>query len=61
MLTPSPHPQSQPPRAEAPGPARPGTVRALDLLGDRQVLLIEHAGERYQLRLTRNGKLILTK
>jgi hemin uptake protein HemP len=36
-------------------------VRALDLLGDRQVLLIEHAGERYQLRLTRNGKLILTK
>jgi hemin uptake protein HemP len=36
-------------------------VRAVDLLRDRQVLVIEHAGERYQLRLTRNGKLLLTK
>jgi hemin uptake protein HemP len=61
MLTPSPIRQSHPTRGEAPCAPRPGTVRALDLLGDRQVLLIEHAGERYQLRLTRNGKLILTK
>jgi hemin uptake protein HemP len=61
MLTPIPLFHSPPPRGEAPCAPRPGTVRALDLLGDRQVLLIEHAGERYQLRLTRNGKLILTK
>lgn len=61
MLTPTPPLQAPPPRLAAPVPTRPGTVRALDLLGDRQVLLIEHAGERYQLRLTRNGKLILTK
>lgn len=38
-----------------------GVVLAQDLMGDRRVLLIEHAGERYQLRLTKNGKLILTK
>jgi hemin uptake protein HemP len=38
-----------------------GAVRAVDLLRDRQVLVIEHAGEFYQLRLTKNGKLILTK
>ncbi len=61
MLTPPPALQPQPPRGDAPQAPRPGTVRALDLLGDRRVLLIEHAGERYQLRLTRNGKLILTK
>ncbi|MEW5787179.1 MAG: hemin uptake protein HemP [Pseudomonadota bacterium] len=36
-------------------------MRARDLLGEKQVLVIEHAGERYHLRLTRNGKLILTK
>ena len=38
-----------------------GVVRARDLLGTRSVLVIEHASERYLLRLTKNGKLILTK
>lgn len=38
-----------------------GVARAQDLLGTGSVLVIEHAGERYLLRLTRNGKLILTK
>lgn len=38
-----------------------GVVRAKALLGSRSVLVIEHVGERYQLRLTKNGKLILTK
>jgi hemin uptake protein HemP len=32
-----------------------------DLLGGADRLLIEHAGETYVLRLTRQGKLILTK
>lgn len=36
-------------------------VRAQDLLGANSVLVIENAGERYLLRLTKNGKLILTK
>jgi hemin uptake protein HemP len=31
------------------------------LFRDRQVVIIEFRGERYQLRQTRNGKLILTK
>jgi hemin uptake protein HemP len=57
-----------------PGRCRPGT-RSLDLsaaksreridsarlLGGGRELLIDHAGEEYRLRLTRNDKLILTK
>ena len=31
------------------------------LLGDADELRIDHHGEEYRLRLTRNGKLILTK
>jgi hemin uptake protein HemP len=31
------------------------------LLGAARAVVIEHRGERYELRLTRNGKLILTK
>ena len=36
-------------------------VRLTELLRGRTELLIEHAGAIYRLRLTRNGKLILTK
>lgn len=36
-------------------------VKAMDLFGPSSVVFIEHRGERYQLRQTRNGKLILTK
>ena len=32
-----------------------------ELLGERGLLHIEHEGERYTLRLTRNNRLILTK
>jgi hemin uptake protein HemP len=32
-----------------------------DLLRGGNLLLIEHAGERYYLRMTRHNKLILTK
>lgn len=48
-------------RTENAPPAPPEVVSATALLRGQPVLLIEHAGERYQLRLTRNGKLILTK
>jgi len=40
-----------------------GGVRRIDvreLLGDRRELLIVHAGREYRLRVTSNGKLILT-
>jgi len=36
-------------------------VRASEVLGPRGILLIEHEGEVYTLRLTRNNRLILTK
>lgn len=36
-------------------------VSAMELMGSARELLIEHAGEEYRLRITRNGKLILTK
>ena len=32
-----------------------------DLFGDAQEVLIEHAGQEDRLRITRQGKLILTK
>ncbi len=36
-------------------------VRASDVLGPRGILQIEHEGEVYTLRVTRNNRLILTK
>lgn len=36
-------------------------VRASELLGPKGLLQIEHEGEIYTLRLTRNNRLILTK
>jgi len=37
------------------------TIRARDLLGSERVLRIEHEGQVYTLRITRNDRLILTK
>ena len=37
------------------------TVQATKLLGERGVLRIDLDGEVYTLRMTRNGRLILTK
>jgi hemin uptake protein HemP len=37
------------------------TVTARELLGERGILRIDHGGEIYVLRLTRNDRLILTK
>ncbi|WP_104202137.1 hemin uptake protein HemP [Billgrantia saliphila] len=38
----------------------PGIVESSALLDAQGQLIIEHRGKRYQLRETRNGKLILT-
>ena len=50
-------PQAQSKAAPAPLPAR---VSSESLLGARGELLIVHNGREYKLRLTQNGKLILT-
>ncbi len=36
-------------------------LNSTELFGTAQEVIIEHAGEEYRLRLTRQGKLILTK
>lgn len=57
---------ARPPAEDAAVTARvgPDGVRCIDaaelLAGDREVV-IAHAGQRYRLRLTASGKLILTK
>jgi hemin uptake protein HemP len=52
----------RPPAAKGEGPrAAVRTVSSEDLLGPEGLLQIEHRGEIYFLRLTRNGRLILTK
>ncbi|MCK9620732.1 MAG: hemin uptake protein HemP [Methylobacter sp.] len=36
-------------------------LQSAELFGTANEVVIEHAGEEYRLRLTRQGKLILTK
>jgi hemin uptake protein HemP len=51
-------PPPPPPRSAADAPA---AIPASQLFQGQSTLVIEHRGEFYQLRITRNGKLILTK
>jgi hemin uptake protein HemP len=53
--------QSPNPRLERPRPAGKPRLQAAALLAGSREVIIEHAGEEYRLRLTKNGKLILTK
>ena len=39
----------------------PPRIRSRDLLRDNNLVMIEHEGDLYYLRMTRNNKLILTK
>ena len=55
-MEPDAKPVPQPP----PAPRRP-RLRAADLLQGQREVIIEHGGEEYRLRLTRQGKLLLTK
>jgi hemin uptake protein HemP len=49
-------------RNPAPAPARePRRVSSEELIGPAREVLIRHAGFDYRLRITRQGKLILTK
>ena len=46
--------------ASAPLPQEPKKVSSETLLGKKKELVIVHNGREYRLRLTQNGKLILT-
>lgn len=48
------------PGQPAPAPGSPRRVRSEELLKGGVELLIEHQGREYRLRVTQNGKLILT-
>ncbi|WP_440225026.1 hemin uptake protein HemP [Dokdonella sp. MW10] len=57
-------PVSSPSLASAVSAARVAPAKRIDshrLLSGGRELVIEHAGQEYRLRLTRNDKLILTK
>jgi hemin uptake protein HemP len=47
-------------KKEETAPIQPRRVDSESLLGVAKALLIVHNGREYQLRLTQNGKLILT-
>lgn len=50
------------PRHPAPQSVAPGKrIDSRELLGDGREIVIVHGGEEYRLRLTSQGKLILTK
>ena len=51
----------QPVRPDPPASESRKRLRSSDLFGDAQEILIEHADAEYRLRITRQGKLILTK
>jgi len=60
------NPDALPPDAREPqdlSPSDPSSplIRSEELMQGRRELLIMHCQEVYRLRLTRNGKLILTK
>ena len=48
------------PAASLPSTPAPAKVPSQVLLGTRKELVIMHNGREYRLRLTQNGKLILT-
>jgi len=49
------------PKSEAGGTSATRTLSSRELLAGRSVLRIEHDGEYYTLRVTKNNRLILTK
>jgi hemin uptake protein HemP len=53
----------KPRRLRAGGAAmeKPRRVTVVDLLDGKRELILEHDGQDYRLRITSNGKLILTK
>ena len=60
-MTTEPEPDRQPPQGEESTVPVQRVLRLEELLGDEREVLIQHGGEYYRLRLTRNGRLLLTK
>lgn len=54
-------PQPTSPAAASPQAGQPLQVKSSDLLRGQTMVEIEHGGQRYTLRVTRQDKLILTK
>lgn len=57
-LPPLPQPERNPSPEQS---TRPAQINSRELLGESGILLIEHQNQQYQLRITKTGKLILTK
>lgn len=57
-LPPTPQPERSPSPEQS---TRPAQISSRELLGESGILLIEHQNQQYQLRITKTGKLILTK
>lgn len=57
---PLPSPSLSVPEPAAPERRSPRRVRSEDLLEGAVEILIDHRGREYRLRVTQNGKLILT-
>jgi hemin uptake protein HemP len=51
---------TKPPAPVLPATGTPAKVPSANLLGPRKELVITHNGREYRLRVTQNGKLILT-
>jgi hemin uptake protein HemP len=47
--------------SRVPTDGRPRRLKVSDLLAGEREVLLEHDGQDYRLRITANGKLILTK
>ena len=61
MTEPTPSPGSQPPGDRQTATRQPRVWQSVEILQGAEVVLIEHQGEVYQLRVTRQNKLILNK
>jgi hemin uptake protein HemP len=48
-------------RSDPPAAGRPRRLKVSDLLAGAREAFLEHGGQDYRLRITANGKLILTK
>ena len=59
MTRPAASPHAAPPGKQG-GDNQPLRTSSEALLGSRRELVIEHKGREYRLRVTQNGKLILT-
>jgi hemin uptake protein HemP len=61
LSRPSPSPMLSAVEATAPSTSSVRRISSQRLLAGERELVIQHLGSEYHLRLTRNGKLILTK